>query len=108
MRQDIATLRPMKWINDSIVNFVGKVMIQPWRGRSAAKVHVFSSHLMDTLLGGADLTDPYDFASVGRWCDRVPGSVSSLDESEPQRQPLELHLNKDTSKKDRVVGLTGI
>ena len=83
-------------------------MIQPWRGRSAAKVHVFSSHLMDTLLGGADLTDPYDFASVGRWCDRVPGSVSSLDESEPQRQPLELHLNKDTSKKDRVVGLTGI
>ena len=24
MRQDIATVRPMKWINDSIVNFVGK------------------------------------------------------------------------------------
>ena len=42
----------MKWINGSIVNFVGKVMIQPWRGRGAAKVHMFSSHLMDTLLGG--------------------------------------------------------
>ena len=75
MREDIATMRPMKWINDSIVNFVGKVMIQRWRGRVAAKVHMFSSHLMDALLGGADLTDPYDFAAVGRWCDRVPRGI---------------------------------
>ena len=107
VRQDMVTLPPMKWIHDSIVNFVGKVMIQPWRERDAAKVNVFSSHLMDTLLGGVNPTDPYDFTSVGRWCDRVPGSVSSLDESEPQRQPLELHLGKDARKKDRVVGLTG-
>ena len=58
-RQDTAVLRPTKWINDSIVSFVGKVMIQPWRGRGMAKVHVFSSHLMDTLLGGADSANPY-------------------------------------------------
>ena len=41
---------------------------------------MFTSHLMDTLLGDADPTDPYDFAAVGRWWDRVPGGVSSLDE----------------------------
>ena len=33
---------------------------------------------MDTLLGGADPTDQYGFAAVGRWCDRVPGDMSSL------------------------------
>ena len=80
VRQDIATLWPMKWINDRIVNFVGKVMIQPWRGCGAAKVHVFSLHLMGALLGGANPTDPYDFAAVGRWYDRVPGDISSLGE----------------------------
>ena len=80
VRQDIATLRLMKWINDSVVNSVGKVMIQTWRGRGATKVHVFSSHLMDKLFGGADSTVQYDFAAVGGWCDRVPGGISSLDE----------------------------
>ena len=43
VRQDMVTLPPMKWIHDSIVNFVGKVLIQPWGGRSAAKVHVFNA-----------------------------------------------------------------
>ena len=78
-RQDMATLRPTKWLNDSIINFVGKAMIQPQRGRGAAKVHVFSSHLMDKLLEGANPTVQYDFAAVGGWCDRVPGGISSLD-----------------------------
>ena len=55
-------------------------MIQPQRGRGAAKVHVFSSHLMDKLLEGANPTVQYDFAAVGGWCDRVPGGISSLDE----------------------------
>merc|ERR1711966_49405 len=79
-RQDVATLRPTKWLNDNIVNFVGEVMIQPRRGRGTAKVHVFSSHLMGTLLGGADPTIQYNFAAVEGWCDRVPGGVSCLDE----------------------------
>ena len=55
-RQDVATLRPTKWLNDNIVNFVGEVMIQPRRERGTARVRVFSSHLMDKLLGGADPT----------------------------------------------------
>ena len=55
-------------------------MIQPWRGCGAAKVHVFISHLVDTLLGGTDPSDPYDFAAVGRWYNRVPGGISNLDE----------------------------
>ena len=80
VHQDIATLRPMEWINDNIVNFVGKVVIQPWRGRGAAKVHVSSSHLMDRLLRAADPTTHYDFAAVGGWRDKVPGGISSLDE----------------------------
>ena len=63
VRQDMVTLRPTNWINDTIVNIV---WIHPWRGWGAAKVHVFSSHLMDTLLGGANPTDPYDFAAVER------------------------------------------
>ena len=55
-------------------------MIQPWRGRDAALVHVFSLHLMGKLLKGADPTVQYDFAAVGGWCDRVPGGMSCLDE----------------------------
>ena len=51
-RQDMVTLQPTKWPNGNIVNFVGKAMIQPRRGRDTAKVHVFNSHLMDKLLGG--------------------------------------------------------
>ena len=36
---------------------------------------------MDTLLGGTDPTDPYNFAAVGRWRNRVPGGImSNLDE----------------------------
>ena len=78
--QNIVTLRPMGWINDSIVNFVGKVLIQPWRGRGAAKVHVFSSYMMDRLLSGTDPTDQHNFAVVGRWCNRVPKGMRNLDE----------------------------
>ena len=33
VRKNMGTLSPMKWINDSIVNFLGKVLIQLWRGR---------------------------------------------------------------------------
>ena len=93
VRQSIATLRPMKWINDSIVNFVGKVMIQPWRGRGAAKVHVLISHLMDKLLGGVNPTVRYDFAAVGGWCDRVPGDMSGLDENFIPVNPNGNHWN---------------
>ena len=53
-RQDVATLRPTKWLNDSIINFVGKVMIQPRQGRDATKVHVFSSHLMNKQNSSGD------------------------------------------------------
>ena len=65
----------------------------PWRVRGAAKVHVFSSRLMDTLLGGADPTDPYDFAAAGRWCDRVPRGMSSLDEIFIPVNPNDNHWN---------------
>ena len=44
VRQDIATLRSMKWINDSIANFVGKVMIQSWRERAAQQRCTCSVH----------------------------------------------------------------
>ena len=59
---------------------MGKVLIHPWRGRGATKVHVFRSHLMDTLLGGTDPTEQYNFADVERWCDRVPGGMNNLDD----------------------------
>ena len=51
------------------------------RESGAAKVHVFSSHLMDKLLGGADSTVQHNFESVGGCCARVPGGMSSLDEN---------------------------
>ena len=73
-------MRPMRWINGSIINFVEKVLIQPWRRRGAAKVYVFSSHMMDILLSGKYSTGLYNFAAVGRWCDRVPGGMSNLGE----------------------------
>merc|ERR1711966_106303 len=79
-RQDMVALQPTKWLNSNIINFVGKAMIQPRRGRGTAKVHVFNSHLMDKLLGGANPTAQYDFAAVEGWCDRIPGGVSGLDE----------------------------
>ena len=43
-------------------------------------MHVFISHLIDTLLGGTNPIDRYNFAAVGRWCDGVPGCMSNLDE----------------------------
>ena len=89
----MATLRPMRWINDSIVNFVEKVLIQPWRGQGMAKVHVYSSHMMDRLLSGTDPTDPYNFAAVGRWCDRVPGGISNIDEICIPLNPIGNHWN---------------
>ena len=36
--------------------------------------------LIDTLLGGTDPTDRYNFAAVGKWCDRVPGGMNNLDD----------------------------
>ena len=74
------TLGPSRWLNDSIINFVGKVLIQPWRGRGAARVHVFSTHLMNTLLSGTDSADGYNFTEAARWCARVPGGMRDLEE----------------------------
>ena len=77
----------------------------------AAKVHGFSSHLMDTLLGDTEPTDPYNFAAVGRWYDRVPGGMSNsrlnIHSSEPQRQSLEFHPCEGAGKKDRALGIDG-
>ena len=79
-RQDMLTLGPTRWLNDNIINFVGKVLIQPWRGRGAARVHVFSTHLMNKLLSGTDSADGYNFAEAARWCERVPGGMRDLKE----------------------------
>ena len=69
-RQDMATLRPTKWLSDIIINFVGKAMIQMRRGRGAAKVHAFSSHLMDKLLGGGSRPDNSGPNNPVRLCGR--------------------------------------
>ena len=76
----MVTLRPGKWLNDNIINFVGKAFIQPWRGQCATKTHVFSSHWVDKLLNRPDPEDPYNFAAVRKWCDRVAGGMAALEE----------------------------
>ena len=48
---------------------------------------------MDALLGGAEPTDPYDFAAVRRWCDRVPGGMSNLDKKYIPVNPSGNHWN---------------
>ena len=48
---------------------------------------------MDALLGGAEPTDPYDFAAVRRWCDRVPGGMSSLNKIFIPVNPNDNHWN---------------
>ena len=65
-RQDVVTLQPTKRLNDNIVNFVGKVMIQSRRGRGTARVHVFSLHLMDKLLDGGGPDNPVRLCGYGR------------------------------------------
>ena len=72
-RQDVVTLQPTKWLNDNIVNFVGKAMIQPWRGSGTAKVHLFSSHLMDKILGGGGEGTQQSSTTSRRWKGGVTG-----------------------------------
>ena len=49
--------------------------------------------MMDRLLSGIDPAGPYNFAAVGRWCDRVPGGMSNLDKKYIPVNPSGNHWN---------------
>ena len=69
---------------------------------------MFSSDIMDKLLGEADPTIQYDFTGVEGWCDRVPGGIGCLDEIfipvNPDGNHLELHPCNYSKEADRAVG----
>ena len=48
---------------------------------------------MDKLLSGTDPTDLYNFAAVGRWCNRAPGGMSNLEEMYIPVNPNDNHWN---------------
>ena len=52
-RGSMATLAPGQWLNDEIINFVGRVLIAPRRSNTNSKAHVYSSYFMNRLQRGA-------------------------------------------------------
>ena len=51
-RGSIATLAQGQWLNDEVVNFVGRILIAPSRGSFSSRAYVYSSYFMSKLLSG--------------------------------------------------------
>ena len=62
-RQSILTLNPGQWLNDEIITYVSRVIINQGRQR----VHSYSSHFFDRLIGPDEDHPQYDFAAVANW-----------------------------------------
>ena len=43
-------------------------------------MHMYSTYLMDKLLGGTNTEDQYNFEKVKTWSNRINGGVASQDE----------------------------
>ena len=79
-RASMATLAQGQWINDEIVNFVGRILIAPSRRNSSSRAHVYSSHFMSRLLSGGSRREDYNFQEVRNYDNRIENGLASLDE----------------------------
>ena len=51
-RGSIAILLQGQWLNNEVVNFVGRILIAPSRGSFSSRAYVYSSYFMSKLLSG--------------------------------------------------------
>ena len=76
----IATLANGMWINDDIINFVGRVLITPRQNTSQSKVRMYLSFFMSRLLVKGAGRRGYNFEAVRNNDSRIKGGLGSLDE----------------------------
>ena len=79
-RSSMATLAQGQWLNDEIVNFVGRILIAKSRSTSSSRAHVYSSHFMNRLLSGGPRREDYNFQEVRNYDNRIENGLASLDE----------------------------
>ena len=79
-RGSMATLAPGQWLNDEIINFVGRVLIAPRRSNTNSKAHVYSSYFMNRLLRGGPEGNEYSFHEVRNDDERILGGLADLEE----------------------------
>ena len=70
-RASIATLAQGQWLNDEIVNFVGRIIIAPRRADSRSRAHIHSSYFMSRLLSGGPQSEDYNFQEVRNYDNRI-------------------------------------
>ena len=79
-RGSIARLAHGQWLNDEIVNFVGKILIAPRRADSRSRAHIYSSYFMSRLLSGGPQSEDYNFQEVRNYDNRIENGLANLDE----------------------------
>ena len=79
-RGSIATFSNGVWINDGIINFVGRVLIAPGQNTSQPKTHIYSIFFMSRLLVEGAGRKGYNFKAVRNDDSRIEGGPGSLDE----------------------------
>ena len=76
----MTTLAQGQWLNNEVVNFVGRILIAPRRGRTGCRAHVYSSYFMSKLLSGGTQRRDYNFQEVRNFDNRIEGGLAGLDE----------------------------
>ena len=56
-------LAPERWLNDQIINFVAKQIIQP----ATSRTYCYSSYFFSSLLHNSSRLGNYDFSQVHNW-----------------------------------------
>ena len=79
-RGSMTTLAQGQWLNDEVVNLVGRILIAPRRGRTGCRAHVYSSYFMSKLLSGGTQRRDYNFQEVRNFDNRIEGGLAGLDE----------------------------
>ena len=73
-RQSILTLNPGQWLNDEIITYVSRVIIN----QGLQRMHSYSSYFFDQLIGTDEDHPQYDFAAVANWSSNIDGIESAL------------------------------
>ena len=69
------TLQPCTWLNDEVINYMTRKLIQPINSRT----HVYSSFFFTRCILPTPSGHEFDYAAVRRWSDRIPGGLTNID-----------------------------
>ena len=85
-RSNFVRLREGVWLDDELINFVSKQVLEPVMDRG----HAYSSFFFSRLLREGEMNPQYDFSGVQRWHTRIEAGIFNLRE-------LFVPINKDNS-----------